>query len=178
MPDNPLFNSGKGAVYNIAGNHELDASVATSRPPHDAGPNVRENRRGAAVALLAHVKNPVELAKALYLDPKACPHPFVSGSDAERIAADKGLEIVDNAYFHTEARWREHRRELGLPEDPYPPEEDATAMPPRYTLPDDVKSPAWLPKGTVGAVALDAHGVLACATSTGGMTNKNGKYIT
>lgn len=28
-------------------------------------------------------------------------------------------------------------------------------------------------KGTVGAVALDAHGTLACATSTGGKTNKN-----
>lgn len=30
----------------------------------------------------------------------------------------------------------------------------------------------WRPTGTVGAVALDADGNLACATSTGGITNK------
>lgn len=33
-----------------------------------------------------------------------------------------------------------------------------------------------LPHGTVGAVAVDADGMVACATSTGGKTNKNGEY--
>ena len=35
---------------------------------------------------------------------------------------------------------------------------------------------AKFPKGTVGAVALDKFGMLACATSTGGKTNKNGEW--
>lgn len=60
--------------------------------------------------------------------------------------------------FTASARWREHRAGLGKPEAGFPP--------------IDLEG---LPQGTVGAVALDDHGVLACATSTGGKTNKNGE---
>ena len=96
--DNPLFNAGRGAVFDISGGHELEASIAVSAPQHD----VPATRRGTAVTLIKHVKNPILLARELYLDPEACPHAFVSDADAERIAKEKGLEMVDNHYFDTE----------------------------------------------------------------------------
>ena len=96
--DNPLFNAGRGAVFDISGGHELEASVAVSAPQH----GVPATRRGTAVTLIKHVKNPILLARELYLDPEACPHAFVSDADAERIAKEKGLEMVDNHYFDTE----------------------------------------------------------------------------
>ena len=97
--DNPLFNAGKGAVFNIAGKHELEASMAVSRPP--SGSNIPSNRKGVGVTLLKTVKHPIVLAKELYLDPVACPHAFVSGEDAERIAKERGLDLVDEHYFDT-----------------------------------------------------------------------------
>lgn len=97
MEDNPLFNAGKGAVFDISGGHELESSVAVSAPVQGEP----ATRKGVAVTLLKRVKNPVLLAKALYLDPEACPHAFVSGPDAERIAEEKDLEMVDNHYFDT-----------------------------------------------------------------------------
>lgn len=48
---------------------------------------------------LKHVKNPIKLAKALYLDEEACPHPALAGLDAERIAKEKGLDMVDQKYY-------------------------------------------------------------------------------
>lgn len=68
-------------------------------------------------------------------------------------------------------RWEEHRRGLGVPVD-----EKASrgAEPPAYSPPSSALP--YLPKGTVGAVALDKNGMLACATSTGGKTNKNGGW--
>ncbi|CAD6580637.1 MAG: hypothetical protein CYPHOPRED_001319 [Cyphobasidiales sp. Tagirdzhanova-0007] len=165
MENNPLFNAGKGAVFNIAGQNELEASVAVSKPPD--GVSLPVSRRGAAVTLLKHVKNPILLAKELYLDQDKCPHPFVSGADAERIAEEKGMELVDEKYFYTDGRWQEHRRGLGLPDEALTSTSDG---PPVYTGPLDLPE---LSKGTVGAVALDANGMLAVATSTGGKTNKN-----
>ena len=74
--------------------------MAVSKPPD--GVSLPVSRRGAAVTLLKHVKNPILLAKELYLDQDKCPHPFVSGADAERIAEEKGMELVDEKYFYTE----------------------------------------------------------------------------
>lgn len=71
-----------------------------SQPPQNS--SLPASRRGVAVTLIKHVKNPIRLARELYLDEQACPHPFVSGEDAERIAKEKQLEMVDVHYFDTE----------------------------------------------------------------------------
>ena len=76
------------------------------------------------------------------------PHVFLAGVGAEAFARKAGVEIVDPSYFHTEERWRELQRELVRGAA------NATALP----------TPEM---GTVGAVALDRHGDLAAATSTG-----------
>lgn len=157
MEDCPLFNAGKGAVFNVAGKNELESSLMLSKPPA-SNPSIPASRRGFALTLLSRAKNPSQLARAMYLAPQAGPHAFMSGAAAEDIGKDLGAELVDPSYFFTQKRWAEHRRGLGLPEDP--PQE-------RNALTDE-----HLPQGTVGAVALDVHGCIAACTSTGGKTNK------
>jgi len=165
MEDSPLFNAGKGAVFNKAGKNELEVSLMLSKPP-STHPDIPPSRRGISATLLTRIRNPSHLVRALYLSPKHAPHPFLSGEEVERIASeDLGISLVDPSYFYTEKRWREHRRGLGLPEEPLPDDE------PSQTQTEDFDLDA-LPKGTVGAVALDANGCIAVLTSTGGKTNK------
>jgi len=128
-------------------------------------PEIPNNRRGISLALLTRVKNPARLVRSLYLEPSLAPHPFLSGKAAESLGESLGEELVDPSYFFTERRWREHRRGLGLPEEPLPypdDKESVCTMPPAYSY----------PTGTVGAVALDEDGCIAVLTSTGGRTNK------
>lgn len=130
-------------------------------------PEVPSSRRGAAATLLTRARNPSQLVRALYLAPHLTPHVLLSSDEAERIGSEElGQTLVDPSYFWTELRWRQHRRGLGLPEEPLPYPPDGSY---------DPKDPPWfedLPKGTVGAVALDENGCIAVATSTGGLTNK------
>ncbi|KAM5543346.1 hypothetical protein V8D89_003220 [Ganoderma adspersum] len=164
MEDCPLFNSGKGAVFNVAGKNELETSLMLSRPP-STHPSIPSTRRGVGITLLTHTRNPSKLARALYLAPSAAPHTMFSGTAAESLGAPFGIELVDESYFFTEQRWREHRRGLGLPDEPLPypskPGDGQTHIPLDQ-----------LPTGTVGAVALDVRGCIASVTSTGGRTNK------
>ncbi|KAH8107804.1 asparaginase [Cristinia sonorae] len=164
MEDCPLFNSGKGSVFNVAGKNELETSIMLSKPPASVT-SIPPTRRGFGITLLTHVRNPSKLARALYLAPVAAPHTMLSGLGAEEVGRELGIELVDESYFWTENRWREHRRGLGLPEEPlpYPPVSDDSGP----SMPLD-----QLPKGTVGAVALDVRGCIAAVTSTGGRTNK------
>ncbi|RDX44090.1 asparaginase [Lentinus brumalis] len=163
LEDCPLFNAGKGAVFNVAGKNELETSLMLSCPP-STHPSIPPSRRGVGITLLAHARNPSQLARALYLSPESAPHTMFSGVSAESLGAPLGVELVDESYFFTEHRWREHRRGLGLPEDPLP-------YPGRGD--DDSQAPLdQLPTGTVGAVALDVRGCIAAVTSTGGRTNK------
>lgn len=133
-----------------------------SKPPASC-PEISPTRRGIGVTLLTRVKNPSSLVRALYLSPSLAPHVLLSGITPENIGKSLGQILVDPSYFFTEHRWREHRRGLGLPEDPLP-NHDAS---PTRSLPLD-----QLPTGTVGAVALDIHGCIVALTSTGGRTNK------
>ena len=90
---------------------------------------------------------------------------MLSGHEAEAIGKGMGTEIVDPSYFFTEQRWKEHRRGLGLPDEPYPPGQNPSKDEPEVSLDP-------MPTGTVGAVALDCRGCIASVTSTGGKTNK------
>ncbi|KAL7411286.1 asparaginase [Mrakia frigida] len=164
MENCPLFNSGHGAVFNTEGKNELEASIALSHPP-STHPHIPQSRISTALTLLTHTRNPILLARALYLSPSTTPHVLHGGLAAEKLGLELGQTMVDPSYFWTEGRWREHRRGLGLPEEPFP----------------DGRVPGQQPgesgqregaKGTVGAVALDSRGCIAAATSTGGRTNK------
>ena len=105
-------------------------------------------QRAGAVAAVRHVRNPIELARRVMEKSR---HVLLVGSGAEEFALEEGLALVPNSYFRTEERWAqlESERRGQSVSDLFPSSQ-----------------------GTVGAVALDAAGDLAAATSTGGMTNK------
>ena len=143
LEDSPRFNAGHGAVYDANGLHELDASVMEGH-----------TRRAGAVAGVTTIRNPVSLARAVMED---SPHVLLMGEGAERFADTQAdIARVQNSYFDTAHR----RAELELAQQR---ERDQEAGAP------NLKGQYF---GTVGAVALDAHGHIAAATSTGGMTNK------
>lgn len=142
-----------------------------SKPPSTPNhPSIPANRRGLGLTLLTHARNPSRCARALYLSPEFAPHTILSGEAAEKIAQRLGEEMVDPAYFYTEERWREHRRGLGLPEEPLPYSTGSEGS--ECSSKQTLVNLDQLPQGTVGAVALDSRGCIACATSTGGRTNK------
>jgi L-asparaginase / beta-aspartyl-peptidase len=116
------------------------------------------------MAVLTRTRNPCQLARAIYLAPELVPHTLLSASEPENVGTKLGIETVDPSYFFTEGRWLEHRRGLGLPDTPYPDGQSPSENP--------FENLDGLPKGTVGAVALDIRGCIASVTSTGGMTNK------
>lgn len=134
-----------------------------SKPP-SSHPEIPASRRGIGLTLTTRLRNPSQAARALYLAPVLAPHTLLSGNNAEHIAESLGQKLVDPSYFFTEQRWREHRRGLGLPEEPFPP---GTGHPSGGPFAIDM-----FPTGTVGAVALDIRGCICAVTSTGGRTNK------
>jgi beta-aspartyl-peptidase (threonine type) len=126
--------------------------------------------RAGAVAGIKHVKNPIELARAVM---EKSPHVMLAGTGAEEFALQQGFTFMPNEYFRTEARRKQLERVQGVPvprgANPNPRSSNSrTAQPVAGLLPEDEP----ITKGTVGAVALDRNGNLAAATSTGGMTNK------
>jgi beta-aspartyl-peptidase (threonine type) len=136
-----------------------------SRPPSTLA-NIPVSRRGFSATLLTQTKNPSLLVQELYARPDLAPHAFLSGSTAEVGLGHKklGMELIDPSYYFTEQRWREHRRGLGLPEEPLPHHLES--------IEEEIPSLDLMPTGTVGAVALDCEGCIAVVTSTGGKTNK------
>lgn len=111
-------------------------------------------RKAGAICGVTRIKNPVLLARDVM---EYSEFVLLSGSGAEDFAATRGIEFVPQSYFYTEARWRQLERirsgDTGL-----------SALTIAHV-------------GTVGAVALDSHGNLAAATSTGGMTGKRYRRI-
>lgn len=107
-----------------------------------------------AVCGVTRIKNPIELARAVMEHSEFV---MLSGTGAEEFAKERGFEFVPPSYFYTEARWRQLERIRAGAAD---------------------VSPLTISHvGTVGAVALDAGGRLAAATSTGGMTGKRYRRI-
>ncbi|TWT73467.1 Isoaspartyl peptidase precursor [Posidoniimonas polymericola] len=89
MEDAPCFNSGKGAICNIDGEHWLDASIMDGR-----------DRAAGGVTNITNVKNPISLARLVM---EKSPHVLLGGRGAERFAKQMGVELVPQSYFHTPA---------------------------------------------------------------------------
>jgi beta-aspartyl-peptidase (threonine type) len=138
LENDPMFNAGHGAVFTLEGSNELDASIMDG-----------SNLKAGAICGVKHVKNPIELARAVM---EQSDYVLLSGSGAEEFALTRGFEFVPQSYFYTAARWQQLER---------------------IRAGDTSLSALTIAHvGTVGAVALDSRGNLAAGTSTGGMTGK------
>lgn len=162
--------AGRGHAVLRDGGSALDAVEAAVRafeddPRFDSGLGSFLNRDGVpeldaglmdgttllsgAVASVVGIRNPIALARRV-LDVGT--DRLVVGAGAVRLARDLGIAAVDPEEMTTtgsRAFWERHR-----------------ARDPRAIFEPHAQ-------GTVGAVALDAHGNVAAATSTGGLPGKN-----
>ena len=147
MENSPLFNAGKGAVFNSLGKQEMDASIMDGK-----------TLNSGAVAGVSHIKNPINAA---ILVKDSTRHVMLSGKGAEDFAKQYHLAMEDAKYFYTEKRYQQL---LKMQKRDSVQLDHSTSM--INTLIDDHKL------GTVGCVAIDKAGNIAAGTSTGGMTNK------
>ena len=127
-------------------------AVFNAQGGHELDASIMEGhtRRAGAVAGVTTVRSPITLARTVM---EHSPHVMLAGEGAEAFADSRPeIERVPNDWFDTDRRRRaleQAQRQAAVGEAPQG----------QYF-------------GTVGAVALDRHGHIAAATSTGGMTNK------
>lgn len=100
LEDSPQFNAGKGAVFNAAETHELDATIMDGR-----------DRSTGAVGGVTTVKNPISLARRVMTDTR---HVLLANAGADKFADnyadDPQIERVPNSYFSTDHRRQQMRR--------------------------------------------------------------------
>lgn len=129
-------------------------AALTARAEHELDAAIMDGHSLAAgaVCMVSRVRNPIAAARAVLEGGTAV---LLAGDAADEFAASVGLSMVEPSYFTTQRRI------------------DALRL-----LQQRAQTGAFIPAteaekhGTVGAVARDAQGHLAAATSTGGFNNK------
>ncbi|MBK7658300.1 MAG: isoaspartyl peptidase/L-asparaginase [Betaproteobacteria bacterium] len=147
LEDNPIYNAGTGAVLNFDGFCELDACVMESR-----------EARAGAVSGLQRARNPILVARKVM---EETDHVMLTGDGAQRFARVMGFPDHDPITPERRADWFDKRNRLDEVLGKH-------ALRMRRFLQDHPEYAG----GTVGAAAVDSRGVLAAATSTGGVTLK------
>ncbi len=156
LEDDPAFDAGTGSFLTRDGRVQMDALIMDGARMLAGG-----------VACVERLKNPIRAAR-LVLEKSR--HVYFVGQGAEAFAHEHGMPLIDNAQLIVDrerARLREaqERERAGLPDSSFSGEEPPQMRPPITSAPMDSHD-------TVGAVALDADGRIAAATSTGGTLNK------
>lgn len=147
LEDNPLFSAGTGSALNLAGEVEMDAAVM-----------VGEGLSCGSVGALRGVRNPILVARKVM---EETDHVLLAGEGAQRFAREMGFGDHDCVTPERLADYRKKMAELRQGRsDSFPRLRQLLAKHSSLSL------------GTVGAVARDAAGGLAAATSTGGITLK------
>ena len=134
LENNPVYDAGFGSHLNAEGHVECDAIVMEGA-----------TLRAGAAAGLQRVKNPIQLARAIY---EKSPHMMLVGEGAEKFAKEKGIALCKPEELVSEAEWEAY---LKCSQDEHAAEHHRGHE-----------------QGTVGAVAFDMEGRLFAATSTGG----------
>jgi L-asparaginase / beta-aspartyl-peptidase len=149
MENDPAFDAGRGSFLTRDGRVQLDALIMDGA-----------TLRAGGVACVERIRNPIQAAR-LVLDKS--PHVYFVGAGAEAFAEAQGMPLIENAELILE---RERQR-LAEAQD-----RERSGAPDR-TFSGSSEAPGFGSHDTVGAVALDRHGRLAAATSTGGTLNKD-----
>lgn len=147
LEDNMLFNAGRGSVFTKKGLQEMDAAIMDGL-----------TLNAGAVAGVRNVRNPIELAMEVMRNSN---HVFLSGKGANDFAIKQGIKLEPDEFFFSQFRydqWKAIR------------DSDNYALDHTHQELEELMRDKKF--GTVGAVACDAQGNIAAATSTGGMTNK------
>ena len=156
LEDDPTFDAGRGSFLTADGRAQLDALLM------DGG-----RMKAGGVACVERLRNPIQAARLVL---EKSPHVYFVGAGAEQFAQAHGMPLIDNADLVLE-RERERliqaqaRQAAGLADATFSGLEDDKG--PETAIAQSMDS-----HDTVGAVALDARGNLAAATSTGGTLNK------
>lgn len=151
LEDSPLFNAGTGSVLNLEGRVEMDAAIMTG------------DLQAGAVGGVTAVRHPISVARAVM---EETDHHLLIGEGATRFARHAGFPPHDPRTPARLKRWRELVANL---------RRGGSAVEDRYWT----RTRSWLGRyltaeerghrSTIGAVAIDAKGRLAVATSTGGI---------
>ena len=146
LEDDPLFDAGRGSHLNQERRVEMDASIMEGR-----------ELTAGAVAAIQEVRHPVSVARRVMERSK---HVLLVGVGARRFAQEQGCELCPTEQLlvgrELDRFLRVRGGEVELVDREFDPEHPVDPT----------------PMGTVGAVALDRHGHVAAATSTGGTQHK------
>lgn len=96
LEDSPLFNAGKGSVFNNQGKVEMDASIMDGK-----------TLKAGAVAGVQRIKNPIEAA---YLVMTKSSHVLIIGKGAENFWTSNGLPLVDSSYFYDTKQYEQWKK--------------------------------------------------------------------
>ncbi|TMI66262.1 MAG: isoaspartyl peptidase/L-asparaginase [Bacteroidetes bacterium] len=129
-------------------------SVFTHKGTHEMDASIMNGKtlQAGAVAGVKNIRNPVLLADCII---KNSEHILLCGEGAEEFAKQYNIQTEPDEYFFSQFRYDQLK---------HAQESETVVL--------DHFSPNEKKFGTVGAVACDAEGNIAAATSTGGMTNK------
>ncbi len=146
LEDDEVFDAGRGSFLTRDGKVQLDALLMDGA-----------TLRAGGVACVERLKNPIQAARLVL---EQSPHIYFVGAGAEEFAREHGMSLIENAELildreRIRLQQAQARVKAGIPDLTF-------AGAPTLANSHD----------TVGAVALDAGGNLAAATSTGGTLNK------
>ncbi len=150
LENDPAFDAGRGSFLTRDGRVQLDALIMDGA-----------TLRAGGVACVERIRNPIQAAR-LVLDKSH--HVYFVGPGAEEFAARHGMALIENSELVLD-RERQRLAEAQAREQAGAPDRTFSGSPESANHEDS--------HDTVGAVALDAQGRLAAATSTGGTLNKD-----
>jgi beta-aspartyl-peptidase (threonine type) len=166
MEDDDTFDAGRGSFLTRDGRVQLDALLMNGA-----------DLRTGGVACVERLRNPIQAARLVL---EKSPHVYFVGAGAERFATQHGMRLIDNSELIVP---RERERLMAFQQNEAAGGRDTTfsggeqanlEREVERALPEElqIEDPTLHSHDTVGAVALDAAGNLAAATSTGGTLSK------
>ncbi|HEV2272760.1 MAG TPA: isoaspartyl peptidase/L-asparaginase [Acidobacteriaceae bacterium] len=158
LEDDEAFDAGRGSFLTRDGRVQLDALIMDGA-----------TLRAGGVGCVERLRNPIRAAR-LVLDES--PHVYFVGVGAEEFAREHGMEWIDNGELvidreRLRLQEAQRRERAGLADNSFADVDRPSEV---RTAGDPLSGSSS--HDTVGAVALDAAGNLAAATSTGGTLNK------